>query len=64
MFAIFCHFRIFRNFLQFLRNWFLLVHFVCLLVPCVSPVQKCCSLRLRDVWVLRCNFPAVFRNWI
>ena len=42
-----------------------------LLVPCVSPVQKCCSLRLREVWLRHrkfpsffLNFPAIFCNWI
>ena len=29
-------------------------------LPCVSPVQRCCSLRLREVWLWHPNF---FRNF-
>ena len=28
------------------------------------PVQKCCSLRLPEVWLWHLIFPAIFRNWI
>ena len=61
----------FRNFSQFSCNCFLLVPLVCSLVPCVSPVQRCCPLMLREVWVRHRNFsatfpqfPAIFRNSI
>ena len=50
------------NFPQFsanCRNCFLLVHLACLLVPCVSPLQKCYSLKLREVWLQHRNFSAI-----
>ena len=58
--AIFCNFSQFcnRNFPQFFRNCLLLVHLACLLVPCVVPVQKGCSLRFRELWLRHCDFPA------
>ena len=59
-FRIFLQFRIFS---QFFRNSFLLVHRACLLVPCVSPVQRCCSLRLREVWLRQCVSPQFSRNF-
>ena len=54
--AFFCHFAIFRK-------CFLLVDLACLLVPRVSPVPKCCSLRLWEVRLRHRNFPATFRNF-
>ena len=62
---------IFRNFPQFFRGCFSLVPLACVLVPCMYPVQKCCFLRLREVWFwhhsvsatflqFSCNFPAIF----
>ena len=41
----------------------LLVPLVCRLVPGVSPVQRCCSLRLRGVCLQHRNLPAIFRNF-
>ena len=61
MFRNFPHF--FRNFPQFFHNRFFLVHLACLLVPCVSPLQKCCSLRLREVLLLHRIFSAISRNF-
>ena len=61
-FAIF-----FGNSAQFCHNCFLLVHLACLLVPCVSPVQKSCSLRHPEVWLaaqFSRNSAAIFRNCI
>ena len=55
--------RNFPSFSAFFHNYFLLVHPACLLVPCVSPVQKYCFLRLREVWLLTAplpQFPASF----
>ena len=54
-------FRVFCN-LQFFRNCFVLGHPACLLVPCVSPVQRCCFSR-------RCAygtavFPQFSRNFM
>ena len=56
---------------QFSRNSLVPVPGACLLVPCVSPVQRWCSLRLQEVWLRHRNFPtifprfpAIFRNWI
>ena len=34
-----------------------------LLVPRVSPVQRCGSSRLRDVWLGHRNSPAIFHNF-
>ena len=57
-------FAIFRNSPQFFCNYFLPVHLACLLVPYVSPVQKCCSLRLREVRLQHRQFPPQFsRNF-
>ena len=42
--AISRNFPQFRIFPEFFRNCFLLVHVACLLVPCVSPVQRFCIL--------------------
>ena len=28
------------------------------------PVQRCCSLRFREVWLLHGNFFTIFRSWI
>ena len=57
--AIFCSFAIPRNFPQFFCNPLLPVPLACLLVPCVAPVHKCCSLRLWEVWLRKCNFPTI-----
>ena len=32
-----------------------------MLVPCVSRVQRCCSLRLRGIWLRHRKSPAIFR---
>ena len=56
-------FAIFPQFSTIFRNCFLFVHLAWLLVPCVSPVQRCCSLKLREVWLRHRNFPAIFRNF-
>ena len=58
-----------RNFSQIFRSCFLVVHLACLLVSCVSPVQRCCSLRLYGTAIFfflqfSRNFPQFFRNWI
>ena len=53
------NFSLFRNFVQFFRSCFLLVLVAGLLVPCVSPVQKCWSLRLREVWLRHRSFSAI-----
>ena len=66
--------RIFPQFSAMFHNFFricLLLVLTCLLEPCVFPAQKCCSLRLWEVWSRHRNFsafslhlPANFRNWI
>ena len=53
---------IFRNLPRFSRNCCLFVPLPCVLVPWVSPVQRCCSLRLREVWLRHRNFFGNFRN--
>ena len=62
--AGFCFF-FFLQFFAIFHNFFcdcvLPVHVrVCVLVPCVSPVQKRCFLRLRKVLLRHRNFPATF----
>ena len=61
--TIFRNFAISSNFPHLFRDCCLLVDLACLSVPCVSPVQKCCSLRLREVWLWHRNFPAISRNF-
>ena len=51
-----------RNYSQFFRN--LLIPLACVLVPYVSTVQRCRSLRLWEVWLRHRNFPATFCNWM
>ena len=48
-----------RNFRNFSAMAFCLSPLRALLVPFVSPVQKCCSLRLRKVWLQHHNFAAI-----
>ena len=58
---------IFRNFPQSPAVAFLPVPLACVLVPCVSPVQRCGSLRLRGVWSDHRKFSGIsrnFRNWM
>ena len=50
----------FCSFSRFFRNCFLLVPLARLLVPCVSPVQSCCTLRLPEVWLRHHKFSAIF----
>ena len=58
------NFRPFFRSLASFRNCFVIIPLTCPLVPRVSPVQRCCSLRLREVWCRGRNFPAIFRHWI
>ena len=53
-----------RKFPQFFHICFFLVQLAWLLVPCVPPVPKCCSLRCQEVWLWHRSSPAIFGNWI
>ena len=48
---------------QVFRSCFSRVPLACVLVPCVSPVQTCCPLRLRGVWVRHRSVSAISRNF-
>ena len=50
-------------FWSFFRDCLLLVPLACVWVPCVSPVQRCCSVRLRGVWHIPRNYSAISRNF-
>ena len=52
-----------HDFPEFFHHCFLLVPVACVLVPYVSPEQRCCSLRLWEVWLRHRNFPQLFRNF-
>ena len=54
-----CNFSHFPAISPQFRNCLLLDHLAWLSVPCVSPVQKCCSSGLQEVWLWHRNFPVL-----